>query len=182
MGMRWIGEQEGGKQKLTLGVPRTSLHLPPSPQPSRNQRQVPLHNPITSFRLQTLALKRSSGTGCQQKTGSQSPLATAYGGIHSLFFFFFKRPLPVDSKRVPVIVRLVADRGQQMPCDAPATCRKLVLSLGIRLHSTFGIEDRRQLPASGSDPVRLGSYLCKARAKPSVHRATPVNLTSIRTK
>lgn len=61
----------------------------PSPQPSRNQRQVPLHNLITSFHVQTLALKRSCGTGVSRKRARRE--STRYCVWWNTFSFFFSR-------------------------------------------------------------------------------------------
>lgn len=56
-----------------------------------------------------------------------------------------------------------------MPCDAPATGRKSVLSLGIRLNERLGVDGRScglPVPAAASPhpapaPARPGAYLGK---------------------
>lgn len=58
-------------------------------------------------------------------------------------YSFIQEALLVDSNGARATLLLTTDRGRQMSCDAPATCRKSVLlSLGIQLNGTCGLEGR----------------------------------------
>lgn len=61
--MRCVGEHEGGKHKLNLGVSWTRPPSPPpsaTPQPSPKQRQIPFHNRHPLLHLRTPGFKRGS--------------------------------------------------------------------------------------------------------------------------
>lgn len=153
--MRRVGGQEGGKMKGTLGgCPGPAPHLPPLPSLHETSVRFLFTNPIHFLSLANTCIKNAAvEPGVCRKRALREP--ARYCVVVEHIFFPLQRPLPVDSKRVPVTVRLAADRGQQMPCDAPATCRKRVLSLGNP--ASFHLwGSRPKLPASGLGPGAPG--------------------------
>lgn len=93
-----------------------------------------------SFTCEHLHWNAAVGGGCLQKTGSLGVDSLLRSRGVCTYMYLFKRPLPVDCKRVWAIVRLTTDRGQQVPYDARATCGKSDLSLGIWLHWMLGVQ------------------------------------------